>query len=96
VKKIEPSLRAKLQTLLPGEVRLIIRVDGDVPRAATRLMEQGVTVLRSFHLIPALAIRCSAEQALALLEEPWVQAVEEDRRVSVQRHNEALGSEPGR
>ena len=82
--KIEKALRKRLRTRPQKTVRLIVRVRGDTSRAATRLSELGVTVLRSFRLIRAVAIRCSADQALSLLKEPWVQAIEEDRQVSVQ------------
>jgi len=84
VNRIEPALRARLETLHSGKVRLIIRVKGDVSTATVRLAELGITVLRSFCLIQAVAVHCSAKQALALLSEPWVQTIEEDRQVSVQ------------
>jgi rRNA processing protein Krr1/Pno1 len=84
VDKIERALRARLQERQQGTVRLIIRVTGDMAQATARLAERQVTVLRSFRLINAVAVSCSAETALALLQEPWVQAVEEDRQVFVQ------------
>ena len=67
-----------------GEVRLIIRVKGHMSTATVRLAELGIAVLRSFRLIQAVSVRCSPKQALALLSEPWVQTIEEDRQVSVQ------------
>ena len=82
--KIEPRLRTKLQTVPLDEVRLIVRVEGEMSAANARLAELGVTVLRSFRLIRAVAVRCSGEQALALLQEPCVRLIEEDRQVSVQ------------
>ncbi|HUT15434.1 MAG TPA: hypothetical protein VMY98_04225 [Anaerolineae bacterium] len=82
--KIEPRLRTKLQTALLDDVRLIVRVEGEMSAASARLAELGVTVLRSFRLIHAVAVRCSGEQALALLQEPCVRLIEEDRQVSVQ------------
>ena len=82
--KIKPRLRTKLQTAPLDELRLIVRVQGEMSAAAARLADLGVTVLRSFHLIHAVSVRCSGEQALALLQEPCVQLIEEDRQVSVQ------------
>jgi hypothetical protein len=84
VNKIESGFRGKLETAPLDEVRLIVRVKGDMSAATVRLAELGVTVLRSFRLIHAVAVRCSAQQALALLMEPCVEAIEEDRQVSVQ------------
>lgn len=65
-------------------MRLILRIAGDVSQATGRLSELGVTVLRSFTLIKAVAVSCSAATALTLLQEPWVAAIEEDRQVSAQ------------
>jgi hypothetical protein len=84
MRKIEPALEARLRQRPEQTVRLIVRVAGDVPQVAARLKELEVTVLRSFTLIPALAISCSAATALGLLQEAWVQAIEEDRQVSAQ------------
>jgi len=84
VDKINPTFEARLQQH-PGEtVRLIVRVAGDMPLATAGLTELGATVLRSFTLIKAVSVSCSAETALGLLQEPWVQALEEDRQVSTQ------------
>ena len=83
--KVKPSVRRKLQKSPEETVRLIVRVKGDLSPALTRLAKLDATVLHSFHLTNALAVSCSAQTALALLQEPWVQAIEEDRRVSIQQ-----------
>jgi hypothetical protein len=85
--KIESGFRSKLQERPQRTVRLIVRVKGDLTLATARLAELDATVLRSFQLINAVAISCSAQTALALTKETWVQAIEEDRRVSVQEPN---------
>jgi len=85
MKKIESAFQNKLQAQPQRTVRLIVRVKGELSAATARLAELQATVLRSFQLINAVAISCSAETALALLDEPWVQAIEEDRQVSVQK-----------
>ncbi len=82
--RIEPALQAKLQQRPQDTVRLIVRVAGDVTQAVARLKELEVEVLRSFTLIQAVAVLCSAATALTLLQEPWVQTVEEDQQVSAQ------------
>jgi hypothetical protein len=84
---IEPALRAKLQRRPGDAVRLIVHVTGETSQAAERLKEFEVTVHQSFTLIPAFALSCLAETALILLQEPWVQAIEEDRQVSTQAQN---------
>ncbi len=85
--KIEGVFRSKLQERPQQTVRLIVRVKGDLTPAMARLAELGATALRSFQLINAVAISCSAQTALDLAKEPWVQGIEEDRRVSVQKPN---------
>ncbi len=85
--KIERTFEARLQSRPKDTVRLIVRVVGDLARAQTRLAELNVPVARSFRLLNAVAISCSAETALTLLQEPWVEAIEEDRRVFVQAQN---------
>jgi len=84
VDKIEQAFQTKLQKRPEDIVRLIVRIEGDISQATVRLTELGVTVLRSFTLIKAVAVSCSAQTALALLQEPWVRAVEEDRQVFTQ------------
>ncbi len=85
--KIEQAFQTRLQKRPEDMVRLIVRVRGNMSQATARLTELGATVLRSFSLIKAVAVSCSAETALALLQEPWVQAIEEDRQVFVQRQD---------
>jgi hypothetical protein len=92
VQRIEQAFQAKLEEEPREQVRLIVRVAGDMPEASRRLGELGATVLRSFTLTKALAVACSASTALSILKEPWVQAIEEDRQVSTQEEN-AKGKE---
>jgi hypothetical protein len=85
MEKIESIFHSKLQERPHQTVRLIVRVKGSLTMATARLAELDATVLHSFQLINAVAISCSAQTALALLNEPWVQGIEEDRQVSVQK-----------
>jgi hypothetical protein len=87
VDKIDQALHGKLKDRPDETVRLIVRITGDVSQATIRLSELGVIVLRSFTLIKAVAISSSAATALALLQEPWVEAIEEDRQVFAQSRN---------
>jgi len=79
--RIEASFRARLQQHPEDTVRLIVRVSGDMQQAIARLEDLDVTVQRSFKIIPAISASCKATTALALLQESWVEAVEEDRQV---------------
>jgi hypothetical protein len=97
VDKINQALHRKWKDRPDETVRLIVRIAGDVSQATARLSELGVTVLRSFALIKAVAVSCSAATALALSQEPWVEAIEEDRQVFAQsRDVEAQESTQGR
>lgn len=79
--RMEANFRTRLQQHPEDTVRLIVRISGDMQRAVARLEELNITVRRSFTIIPAIAASCKATTALALLQEPWVEAVEEDRQV---------------
>ncbi|MBC7233043.1 MAG: hypothetical protein H5T68_07385 [Chloroflexi bacterium] len=94
--KIERTFEARLQKRPKDTVRLIVRVAGDLAQAQTRLSELNVPVLRAFQLMNAVAISCPAETALALLQEPWVQAIEEDRRVFAQAQSKGEGGKGDR
>nr|MBC7244690.1 hypothetical protein [Chloroflexota bacterium] len=92
--KVERAFEAKLQGRPKDTVRLIVHVTGDIAQARTRLSELNVPVLRSFRLINAVAISCTAEMALALMQEPWVEKIEEDRQVFAQAHD--IATEKGK
>lgn len=79
--KIMPDLLQRMETDPDAEMRLIVRVDGDPVPAAERLAKGPVRVLRTFTLVPGLAVAGKARDCLRLLDEPWVRQVEEDRPV---------------
>lgn len=79
--KIAPDLLRRMQEEPDAEMRLIVRVDGDPAPAAERLAGGPLRVLRTFTLVPGLAVAGKANDALRLLDEPWVSRVEEDREV---------------
>jgi hypothetical protein len=83
--KIDTTFHSRLQEQPQQTVRVIVRVKGDLTPARARLAELDATVLHSFQLINAVAVSCSAQTALDLTKEAWVQEIEEDRRVSVQK-----------
>ena len=79
--KIAKDLRGKLQASPEAEVNLIIRVKDDPAAQADRLSQAGLKVRHIFRLTRALAITGRAKDCLALAAEPWVEAIEEDRKV---------------
>ncbi len=79
--KMDSDFRTRLQQHPENTVRLIVRIRGDMQQAVARLEDLNVTVRRTFTIIPAIAASCEAKTALALSQEPWVEAVEEDRQV---------------
>jgi hypothetical protein len=88
--KIDLDFENRLRKNLQDTVRVIVRIAAEAPEIEARLQELDATVLYRFSLLRAVAISCTAETALALLQEPWVEAVEEDRPVFAQ----AFGPEP--
>jgi len=85
MEKIDSILQSRLETRPQQTVRLIVRVKGDLTVATARLAELGATVLHSFQLTNAVAVACSGQTALALLREPWVQTIEQDRQITIQK-----------
>jgi len=85
--KIAPDLLRRMETEPDAEVRLIVRVDGDPAPAADRLAGGPVRVLRTFTLVPGLAVVGKAADCLRLLDEPWVSRMEEDRPVRAMQHH---------
>ena len=84
MKKTDPAFRARLSQAPADTVRVIVRVKGERERALQRLRQLECTVRYVYALLPAVALSCSASVAVALLDEPWVEALEEDRQVSAQ------------
>jgi len=95
VERIERALRSRFEKHPEEPVRLIVRIAGEMPQAEKRLTELGANVIRSFSLTKAVAVSCSAATALSLVDEPWVQSIEEDRQVTVQPHGQDRASRCG-
>jgi hypothetical protein len=78
---IDPVLKESLGTRPREWANLIVRVSGDIEQRAVLLSQRGVQIKHQLRLTKALAIRCSGEAALQLLNLPWVERIEEDRPV---------------
>ena len=79
--KIDPGFEARLRQHPQEMVRVIIRITSESPSIEVRLQELGAKMLYRFSLLRAVVVSCTAEAALALSQEPWVEAIEEDRQV---------------
>jgi len=79
--KIMPDLLRRMKEDPESNMRLIVRVEGDPSPVAERLTGGPVRVLRTFTLVPGLAVVGKARDCLRLLDEPWVSRLEEDREV---------------
>jgi hypothetical protein len=80
--KIDSALRNKLAAEPEQSVALIVRTDGDPTPHLSRLAELGLQVGHLFKLVPGVSVTGQGAAALALLDEPWVLKIEEDRPVT--------------
>lgn len=71
----------QLQQDPESSVRLIVRTRGDPDENVRRLEERGLRVAGRLRLIRSLAVQGKASAGLAILDEDWVVAIEEDRPV---------------
>ncbi len=78
---IAPNLKSKLQTHPDAKVNLIIRTKDDPQSHFAEIQKNGLTVRRTFSLISAVAVEGTASASLALVDQPWVLSVEEDKPV---------------
>ncbi|MDY7040224.1 MAG: hypothetical protein SVX38_05110 [Chloroflexota bacterium] len=79
--KVTAELLEKLRSEGLGQKQLIIRTTGDPSQYTAILEERGIEVRRRFRLTRRLVIRGPAAACLSLVNEPWVEALEEDRPV---------------
>ncbi|MBI5305078.1 MAG: hypothetical protein HY868_23300 [Chloroflexi bacterium] len=78
---ISTQLRTKLQSDPEAIVHLIVRVKDDPQAHVADVQARGLTVQRTFSLIPAMAVEGKAGASLALADQTWVLSVEEDKPV---------------
>lgn len=80
--KIDPKFEAKLCANPSARVAVIATTDGAPSQVAPRAEALGLQVHRQFRLRQMLALQGPADAVLALLDEPSVLSVEEDRPVT--------------
>ncbi len=78
---ISPELKAKLERDPEALVHLIVRVQDAPHKRLDDVCALGLTVRRTFTLIPAIAIQGSAAASLQLAQKSWVVSLEEDKLV---------------
>ena len=79
--KVTAELLEKLQARGDAQVHLIVRTTGDSSQYVALLAERGIEVRQRFRLTRRLAIQGPAAMCLSLVDEPWIEVLEEDRPV---------------
>ena len=81
--KINAELQEQIKSLSSKTFDLIVRTDGDAGPYVDWCREEGIEVKQQFRLSPGLAVTCSGEAALKLLDQAWVKSVELDKSVTI-------------
>lgn len=80
--KIVPELEQQLRTNPDEEIDLIVRTKGDASPHLSWLASAGLRVKQQFKLTPGVAVTCSGQDALQLLNQDWVLSIEPDAPVT--------------
>lgn len=73
--KADPILVTRWRQQPRQQQELIVQVTADMEQATARLAQRGIRVRRVLRLIHSAAVTCSGEQALSLLEQPWIERI---------------------
>ena len=79
--KMASALKEKLERDPRAIANVIVMVQGESSAYASQVSALGLTIKRSFTLIPGLAVSGPASAILALANESWVKSIEEDKPV---------------
>ena len=79
--RIAARLARKWKANPQAQIRAVVRTVADVDETAAILEQRGLTVVRRYHLLPALAVTGTAQALLSLADEDWITSVEEDQLV---------------
>ncbi|MCR4406015.1 MAG: hypothetical protein NUW24_03700 [Anaerolineae bacterium] len=79
--KASVELLEKLRAAGTAQVQLIVRTTDEPGRYVALLKERGIEVRQQFRLTRRMAIQGPAAACLSLVQEPWVEVLEEDRPV---------------
>jgi hypothetical protein len=80
--KIKPELEQQLRSMPNRSVDLIVRIAGDSKLQLEWLASNGIQVRHQFRLTPGVAITCTGQAALKLLDQDWVVSIEPDTPVT--------------
>jgi hypothetical protein len=80
--KINPELEQQLRSMPNRSVDLIVRTAGDTTPRLEWLASNGIQVRHRFRLSPGVAVTCTGQAALTLLDQAWVVSVEPDAPVT--------------
>ncbi len=80
--KADVILIEKLKANPEAEVHLIVRLKRDAGHDLSRLSAMGLRVRHRFRLTRTIAVTGRAADCLDLIDEPWVESVEEDKPVT--------------
>lgn len=76
--KIDPALAATLRSQPQQSFDLLLRVDRADDQRQAQVEAAGATVRRRLTLTPTFAVTCTGVAATRLVEQSWVQRVEDD------------------
>ena len=79
---IKPELKAQFEAEPDQSVNLIVRTEGDATPHLDWLANANVQVTRQFRLTPGVAVTCTGQTALQLLDQQWVKSIEPDEIVT--------------
>ena len=79
---IKPELKAQFEAEPDQSVNLIVRTEGDATPHLDWLATTNVQVTRQFRLTPGVAVTCTGQAALQLLDQQWVKSIEPDEIVT--------------
>ncbi|MCB0191240.1 MAG: hypothetical protein KDJ65_04780 [Anaerolineae bacterium] len=80
--KINAELQQQIKSLSSKTFDLIVRTDGDATPYLDWCREEEIEIKQQFRLSPGLAVTCSGEAALKLLDQAWVKSVELDQSIT--------------
>jgi hypothetical protein len=83
--KVDQELDQTLKGDPQADVAVIVHVQGDPVQYTSAIEGLELSVSRAFRLTNTLAVHGRAVRVLQLVDQPWVNKIESDRRITTQR-----------
>jgi hypothetical protein len=83
--KVDPELEQSLKRAPQANVAVIVHVQGDPAQYTSTIESLELAVVRVFRLTNTLALRGPASCVLQLSDQPWVNKIESDQRITTAR-----------